>query len=241
MKKLLELPRAARFIYGGMEWVKMEDIGAGTLCLTADVPFNRAFDEEDCNDWRKSSLRKVLNNEFINELVCKGADPAAFMDWTSDLSFADGTSGPGPAVDKIALLSIKLHRKFDNLIPKTCGLSWTLTPWSCLYVGAKRAYVEKGVCMWNSYDARSTGAFGKPDKVNVGETVIGGVRPLCYLKSDTLIQTPGEKGEETEQGKPRTAMEMEAACAILSVLRYYPKNVWGYALGAVIVSLYSQE
>ena len=55
MKKLAELKPGDRFMYGGVEWVKFEDIGAGTLCLAAEPVFLRAFDEENCNDWRKSS------------------------------------------------------------------------------------------------------------------------------------------------------------------------------------------
>ena len=49
MKKLSELAQGARFLYGGVEWVKFEDIGAGTLCLAAEPVFLRAFDEENCN------------------------------------------------------------------------------------------------------------------------------------------------------------------------------------------------
>lgn len=36
MKKLAELKLGAHFMYGGVEWVKFEDIGAGTLCLAAE-------------------------------------------------------------------------------------------------------------------------------------------------------------------------------------------------------------
>ena len=69
MKKLPELAQGARFLYGGVEWVKFEDIGAGTLCLAAEPVFLRAFDEENCNDWRKSSLRRELNEAFLDALT----------------------------------------------------------------------------------------------------------------------------------------------------------------------------
>lgn len=39
MKKLAELKPGDRFMYGGVEWVKFEDIGAGTLCLAAEPVF----------------------------------------------------------------------------------------------------------------------------------------------------------------------------------------------------------
>ena len=39
MKKLAELKPGDRFMYGGVEWVKFDDIGAGTLCLAAEILF----------------------------------------------------------------------------------------------------------------------------------------------------------------------------------------------------------
>ena len=90
MKKLAELKPGDRFMYGGVEWVKFEDIGAGTICLAAEPVFLRAFDEENCNDWRKSSLRRELNGAFLDALVAEGADRGAFLDWESDLTADDG-------------------------------------------------------------------------------------------------------------------------------------------------------
>lgn len=37
MKKLAELKPGDRFMYGGVEWVKFEDIGAGTLRFPLSV------------------------------------------------------------------------------------------------------------------------------------------------------------------------------------------------------------
>ena len=105
MKKLAELKLGAHFMYGGVEWVKFEDIGAGTFCLAAEPVFHRVFDEENCNDWRKSSLRRELNGVFLDALVAEGANRAAFLDWESDLTADDGMTDYGTAVDKIALRS----------------------------------------------------------------------------------------------------------------------------------------
>lgn len=131
MKKLSELKQGARFLYGGVEWVKLNDIGAGTLCLAAEPVCLRAFDGDNCNDWRKSSLRRWLNGEFLDALVAEGADRAAFLDWESDLTADDGMTDYGTATDKIALLSDSLYRQFRAIIPILDGWYWTLTPWSC--------------------------------------------------------------------------------------------------------------
>ena len=79
MKKLAELKPGDRFMYGGVEWVKFEDIGAGTLCLAAEPVFLRAFDEENCNDWRKSSLRRELSGVISRYLRQSASDRKAIL------------------------------------------------------------------------------------------------------------------------------------------------------------------
>ena len=142
MKKLAELKPGDRFMYGGVEWVKFEDIGAGTLCLAAEPVFRRAFDEENCNDWRKSSLRRELNGAFLDALVAEGADRAAFLDWESDLTADDGMTDYGTAVDKIALRSDALCRKYRDITPPVDEWCWNLTPWTC---DASYSYIVRHV------------------------------------------------------------------------------------------------
>lgn len=149
MKKLAELKPGDRFMYGGVEWVKFEDIGAGTLCLAAEPVFLRAFDEENCNDWRKSSLRRELNGAFLDALVAEGADRAAFLDWESDLTADDGMTDYGTATDKIALRSDALCRKYREITPPVDEWCWNLTPWTC---DASDSYRVRGV--------HSSGAMG---------------------------------------------------------------------------------
>ena len=172
MKKLAELKPGDRFMYGGVEWVKFEDIGAGTLCLAAEPVFRRAFDEENCNDWRKSSLRRELNGAFLDALVAEGADRAAFLDWESDLTADDGMTDYGTAVDKIALRSDALCRKYREITPPVDEWCWNLTPWTC---DASHSCDVR--------DVHSSGAMGWNNAYGGN----GGVRPLCNLKSEILV------------------------------------------------------
>lgn len=162
MKKLAELKPGDRFMYGGVEWVKFEDIGAGTLCLAAEPVFLRAFDEENCNDWRKSSLRRELNGAFLDALVAEGADRAAFLDWESDLTADDGMTDYGTATDKIALRSDALCRKYREITPPVDEWCWNLTPWTC---DASNSYGVRGVDSSGAMDwngaATATGAFAR--------------------------------------------------------------------------------
>ena len=226
MKKLAELKPGDRFMYGGVEWVKFEDIGAGTLCLAAEPVFRRAFDEENCNDWRKSSLRRELNGAFLDALVAEGADRAAFLDWESDLTADDGMTDYGTAVDKIALRSDALCRKYREITPPVDEWCWNLTPWTCdpEYSYNVRSVISSGALNWNN---ACNGYWG--------------VRPLCYPKSVILVSIPGEAGDEVERAALSEEMRLKAVDALMSTLNDYPPYLWGDALGAVVAALFRSK
>lgn len=226
MKKLAELKPGDRFMYGGVEWVKFEDIGAGTLCLAAEPVFRRAFDEENCNDWRKSSLRRELNGAFLDALVAEGADRAAFLDWESDLTADDGMTDYGTAVDKIALRSDALCRKYREITPPVDEWCWNLTPWTC--------------DASNSCNVRSVYSSGAMDRSNAYRGG-GGVRPLCYPKSVILVSIPGEAGDEVERAALSEEMRLKATEAILSTLNDYPVAAWGPALAGAVTALFQSK
>ena len=224
MKKLAELAQGARFLYGGVEWVKLEDIGAGTLCLAAEPVFLRAFDEENCNDWRKSSLRRELNGAFLDALVAEGADRAAFLDWESDLTADDGMTDYGTAVDKIALRSDALCRKYRDITPPVDAWCWNLTPWTC---DPEYSYNVRSVYSSGALNYRN--AYG-------GD---GGVRPLCYPKSAILVSIPGAE-DDTAYDKIEEVVNA-ARDDVLNMLNAYPVAIWGLALGAAVAALFQSK
>lgn len=225
MKKLAELKCGARFTYAGVEWVKLNDNDGGALALAAGPVFERAFDEENCNDWRKSSLRRELNGPFFDALIAEGADRAAFLDLESDLTADDGMTDYGTATDKIALISDGLYRKFRALIPKIGCWWWTLTPWTCdpEYSYAVRYVDSSGAMDWYlAHDGDS------------------GVRPLCNMKSDILVSVPGEESAD-DQAERRAAEVEEAAEAVMETLGDYAVSIWGDVLAAVVSSLFKSK
>ena len=226
MKKLAELKCGARFTYAGVEWVKLDNTDGGALVLTAEPVFERAFDEENCNDWRKSSLRRELNGPFLDALIAEGADRAAFLDLETDLTADDGMTDYGTATDKIALISDGLYRKFRALIPKIGCWWWTLTPWTC---DPEYSYYVR--------DVSSSGALGDNDDAYNGYS---GVRPLCNMKSDILVSVPGEENAD-DQAERRAAAVEEAAEAVMETLGDYAVSLWGDVLAAVVSSLFKSK
>lgn len=225
MKKLSTLQAGTHFMYGGAEWVKLgKVVSGGVLALSATCISEQAFDEENCNDWRKSSLRRELNGPFLDALISEGADRAAFMDWESNLIADDGMTDYGTATDKIALLSDGLYRQFRATIPVLDGWYWTLTPWSCKE--EYKAYVR---------DVNSSGTL------NYYSAYYGarGVRPLCYLNSEILVSIPG-----TEDDTAYDEIEEVVNAArddVLNMLNAYPVAIWGLALGAAVAALFQSK
>lgn len=213
-KKLRELKPGARFIYGGVEWVLLELKGNEAVAIAADCVCERAFDRDNANDWRRSSLRQELNGEFLAMLISEGAEPTAFIEFESDLTADDGMTDYGTARDKIALLSCDLYREYRALLPKIECWWWTLTPWTCAH---EYSYSVRRV--------NSSGAIGR-DSACSG---VRCVRPLCHLQSDILVSVPDEDAE-TEQS---TSVE-QAINDMMKILDERPLELWGEIMGALV-------
>lgn len=226
-QQLSTLKDGARFFYGGVEWVKLEHLHTApgkieTVAIAAEPVFERAFDEENCNDWRKSSLRRELNGAFLDALIAEGADPAAFMEFESDLTADDGMTDYGTARDKIALISCDLYREYRALLPKIRCWWWTLTPWTCdpEYSCRVRYVNSSGAMSWCS---ACNGNWG--------------VRPLCHLESSIFVSVPDEEGMQMNRAE---AIE-EARDAVLDTLNDYPADIWGDVLGAAVAALFQSK
>lgn len=123
-----KVPQAGeRFTRGGIEFVALGMEQGGVLAVAAKrLEDEMAYDEDGSNDWRKSSLRKYLNEEFI-----KNFDKGDLLPFVSDLTSDDGMTDYGTSEDFVALLSDNLYRKYRKFMPQYDTWVWTITPWSC--------------------------------------------------------------------------------------------------------------
>lgn len=118
-----------RFTYNGMEFVVLGEEQGGILAVMAhelgeEMPYDA---DNGKNDWRKSTLRKYLNGEFLEKF-----NRGDLLPFVSDLTSDDGMKDYGTSEDFIALLSCDLYRKYREFMPKYNTWVWTITPWSCL-------------------------------------------------------------------------------------------------------------
>lgn len=115
-----------RFMYHGIEFVRLGLEQGGILCMTTKPIFKEAFDNDCYNNWAKSSIRKNLNAVFLPLM-----DENDLLPFESDLTADNGDTAYGKCVGKIGILSCDLYRKYRNIVPLFDEWMWTCTPWHC--------------------------------------------------------------------------------------------------------------
>ena len=115
-----------RFVYKGIEWICLDIIDGNYLAITAKAWQELPFDVDCGNNWKKSSLRRVLNEDFLDRL-----DKKHLVIQTSDLIADNGDRQYGTSEDYVTILSCDQYRKYRDIVPHYPEWMWTLTPWSC--------------------------------------------------------------------------------------------------------------
>lgn len=187
--KIMDAKEGSVIKYGGIEWVVLArglhingDLHLnGVLVVAKECLFESAFDSnKECNNWAKSPLRGSLNS--FNEkgyCACAGLTGIKFDDlieFERDLTTDDGMTEYGTCKDYISLYTCDEYRRFRKLIPNCGKWHWTITGDSLEYSCNVRSVYSDGSLFY--YDARGG---------------VGGVRPLCILKSDTLVEVNKEE------------------------------------------------
>lgn len=172
-KALKEIKPGEAFIFGGYEWIKLEEEG---LCLMKDILEERTFDDKS-NDWIKSELREYLNNYFYETLTEDGADEKNFLQIETDLTADDGLKDYGTSKDLISLMTADLYRKNKHLLNPLKDWWWLATPNTCL---ATHKYIMR--CVSSAGMLNSSYVY-----YNCG------VRPVICLQPDALVEVTNNK------------------------------------------------
>ena len=156
---------------GTFDHIVFEHLPNGkTVCMLKDF-YKRAKFDNNTNDYKKSSIRKVLNTEFLDKLA-KEVGAENIIEHTVDLTSDEGSKKYGSVQDKISLLTCELFRKYHDILEKyNPGRWWWLaTPIAVEgWDGCVRAVYNLGMlgCDYYYYD--------------------GGVRPFYILNSSILV------------------------------------------------------
>ena len=153
------------FIYNGIEFICLDIIDGNYLAMTAKPWAEIPFDTNNHNDWHKSSLRRVLNTDFLELL-----DKKHLVMQTSDLIADNGDKAYGTSEDYVTILSCDQYRKYRDIVPLFEEWMWTLTPWSC-----NTSY---------SYFVRTVYTTGYVYDYDASNSA--GVAPACLFSSQNL-------------------------------------------------------
>lgn len=154
----------------GIRWSKFaEDSERNAYMLADEAICNMKFG--DNNDWRKSPIRKKLNEELYQKIVAElGID--ALVTIQTDLFSHDGMKDYGKCEDMVSLLTYDIYRNNREGIKYLDKMWWTCTPDStpshsahCIRYVRSSGDVGCGGCCWGGW----------------------GMRPFFILKSDIFV------------------------------------------------------
>lgn len=166
MEQLTVLSIGEKFTFKGFEWIVLDKDEDGVFAIMTDFWQILPFDTDNCNNWEKSSLRRVLNTDFADLIGKQNLLPVE-----SDLIADNGDKAYGKTTDFVTLLSCDQYRKYRDIVPRyDSDWLWTLTPWSCISGYANR--VRRVSPTGNIYGTTAITSHG--------------VAPACKFKSQNL-------------------------------------------------------
>lgn len=163
------LSAGERFGFKGFEWIVLDNnVDGGVLAIMASAWNNEeySFDDDGCNNYAKSSLRRKLLNELLPVLGEDNLIPHE-VDMVAD----NGDDRYGTVTDRVFILSCDEYRKYRKHVSLLPEWMWTCTPWYISDVGGGNyvRFVGTGGGLGNG------GACGS-----------GGVAPACVFNPKNL-------------------------------------------------------
>lgn len=164
------LSAGERFGFKGFEWIVLDNnnVDGGVLAIMASAWNNEeySFDDDGCNNYAKSSLRRKLLNELLPVLGEDNLIPHE-VDMVAD----NGDDRYGTVTDRVFILSCDEYRKYRKHVPLLPEWMWTCTPWYISDAG-------------NSDNGRGVSNAGH--LYNCGAYNSNGVAPACVFNPKNL-------------------------------------------------------
>lgn len=176
---LKDIPVGGKFDAGIGRFIVLEQKEDCTAVITEDLYREDVKFDDDCTEYRKSSLRELCEGEILNEFVAEfGEDNICENE--AGLVTVDGQEVFGKLLTKVRPLTFDEAREYNDLLVNK-GLTdwyWTCTSWSTK---------ERG---WE-YSVAVVSPSGLVHSSNYCNSV--GVRPVCILKSNIFVSKVEEE------------------------------------------------
>lgn len=176
---LKDIPVGGKIDTGIGRFIVLEQKENSTAVITEDLYREDVKFDDDCTDYKKSSLRELCEGEILNEFVTEfGEDNICENE--AGLVTVDGQEVFGKLLTKVRPVTFEEGRKYNELLvnKELPDWYWTCTPWSTkergwgysVAVVSPSGHVYDNRC----YDGR-------------------GVRPFCILKSNIFVSKVEEE------------------------------------------------
>lgn len=170
---LKDIQVGGRFETGIGRFIVLEQKENYTAVITEDLYREDVKFNDDCTDYKKSSLRELCDGEILNEFSEEFGKENICINGAG-LVTVDGQEVFGKLLTKVRPLTFDEARKYNDLIVNEDlpDWYWTCTPWSTKERGWRCSVAvvspSGSICNYNC---------------NYGR----GVRPVCILKSNIFV------------------------------------------------------
>ena len=170
---LKDIPAGGKFETGIGRFIVLEQKADCTVIITEGLYRKNEEFDDDCTDYKKSSLRELCDGEILNEFVAEfGEDNICENE--AGLVTVDGQEVFGKLLTKVRPVTFDEGRKYNELLvnKELPDWYWTCTSWST---------AERG---W-AYSVAVVSPSGDVYGNNCSRSI--GVRLLCILKSNIFV------------------------------------------------------
>lgn len=192
--KLADVPFGKNFEIWGHAYTVLDGDDKGIFVLEADAVCEMPFREKDVdykvapNDFRDSSVRACLEEDYLEELIMAGAKlDRDILEMELDLKCTLGQHEYGVARVHAGLLTLEQYGKYYDIIPQIDTTYWLATPWKTPSRSPYTNYTSHG------WYVLSDGSY---DFWNYLST--DGVRPALTLSPSLLVSVECDEEEEVE-------------------------------------------
>ena len=176
---LKDIPVGGKFDTGIGRFIVLEQKEDSTAVITEDLYREDVKFDDDCTDYKKSSLRELCEGEILNEFVAEfGEDNICENE--AGLVTVDGQEVFGKLLTKVRPVTFDEGRKYNELLvnKELPDWYWTCTSWSTK---------ERG---WE-YSVAVVSPSGNINGSSYSRS--NGVRPVCILKSNIFVSKVEEE------------------------------------------------
>ena len=176
---LKDIPVGGKFVTGIGRFIVLEQKEDSTVVITEDLYREDVKFDDDCTDYKKSSLRELCEGEILNEFSDEFGEENICTN-EAGLVTLDGQEVFGKLLTKVRPLTFDEAREYNDLLVNKDlpDWYWTCTPWSTKERGwdySVAVVSPSGGIISNYYD----------DSI--------GVRPFCILKSNIFVSKVEEE------------------------------------------------